>query len=343
MRQQRPLIAITMGDPAGVGPEVCVLAHSTGRLTRWCRPVVVGDGGVLRRAMAVAGVKLPLRLLPDGRLTEAEGRGLNLLDLANVDQASFSFGKMTRDSGKASIEYLLKGIEMAIKMDVEALVTCPISKEAIHMAGFKYEGHTEILAERTNTVEYRMVLVAGALRAVHNSAHVSLREACSLVKKDRVLKTIEYAHRAARELGITGPRVAVAGLNPHAGEAGLLGSEEVEEIAPAIEKARQLGFHCVGPISPDTVFLRASRGEFDMVVAMYHDQGHIPLKLAGFERAVQWTVGLPFVRTSVAHGTGFDIAGKGICSPKSLIEAIKLAAAMAAIKRGQPKKTSAIL
>jgi 4-hydroxythreonine-4-phosphate dehydrogenase len=226
---------------------------------------------------------------------------------------------------------------MALKGEIDAIVTAPLNKQAMNEAGYSYAGHTEILAEKTGTKQYAMMLVAKSLRVVHVTTHVSLREACDLITTERVAKTIDLTVRAMRSLGFENPRIAVAGLNPHAGESGIFGREEIEEITPAVEWAKDQGFHTAGPISPDTVFMRAAKGDFDAVVAMYHDQGHIPIKLLGFGEGVNLTLGLPIIRTSVDHGTAFDIAGKGVADPQSLVEAIRLAAEMA-VRRARTMK-----
>jgi 4-hydroxythreonine-4-phosphate dehydrogenase len=231
------------------------------------------------------------------------------------------------------VQSIEKAVALARSGAIDAIATAPISKEAINQAGSPYPGHTEMLAALTDTKDYTMMLVADKLRVVHVTTHVSMRRACELMTPERVLRTIRLAHRAAQELGAPKPKVAVAGLNAHAGEGGLFGREEIEGIAPAIEAARKEGIDAYGPLPPDTVFLRASRGQFDIVVAMYHDQGHIPIKMLGFEAGVNATVGLPIIRTSVDHGTAYGRAGQGRADPTSMIEAIKLAVMMARARK----------
>lgn len=328
----KPIIGITMGDPAGVGPEIILKAYARGRLGSICRPLIIGDVRVLRRAQGYAGVKLKIRRarLP---LPVAQVPGeVMVLDLKNIGLKDFQVGQVGKESGRASVEYILKGIDLAKAGEIDAIVTCPISKEAINLAGYHHPGHTEILAERTGCKDFAMMLVVGKIRVLHLSLHTSLNEAVRLVTKERVGRAIRLALAGARQLGIAHPKIGVAGLNPHAGEGGLLGREEVEEIIPAVEELMREGVQVFGPISPDTIFLRARAGEFDVVIAMYHDQGHVPLKLIGFHRGVNVTVGPPIIRTSVAHGTAFDIAGKGVANPSSLITAIRLATKMARIK-----------
>jgi 4-phospho-D-threonate 3-dehydrogenase / 4-phospho-D-erythronate 3-dehydrogenase len=259
---------------------------------------------------------------------------VDVLDLKNLP-ADLPFAKVDARAGKAAYEYVAKGIELAMNKEIDAIATGPLHKEALNAAGYHYPGHTEILGTLSNTKDYSMMLTGGPLRVIHVTTHVSLRKACDLIKKDRVLKVIKLADHAARQLGFVPPRIAVAGLNPHAGEGGLFGTEEIEEIIPAVEEAKKLGYNVTGPVAPDTVFHRAAiKGHFDIVVVMYHDQGHIPLKVLGFEEGVNVTVGLPFIRTSVDHGTVFGKAGKGTADSRSMSEAIYLAAKMASQTTG---------
>jgi 4-hydroxythreonine-4-phosphate dehydrogenase len=245
-------------------------------------------------------------------------------------------------AGKASVKYVEKVVEMALENKIDAIVTAPLNKEAMNLAGYDYAGHTEILAHLTKTKDYAMMLVAGQLRVIHVTTHVSMRDACELIKKDRVLTTIRLTDEVTKKMGVEAPKIAVSGFNPHAGESGLFGNEEIEEITPAIESAKKNNMNVIGPMPPDTVFLRASRGEYDAVVAMYHDQGHIPVKMLGFESGINVTIGLPIIRTSVDHGTAYRRAGLrlGTGDPTSLEEAMKLAVQMAKfdIEKRQTKK-----
>ena len=331
----RPIIAVTMGDPAGIGPEIILKALSGdngARIRAQCRPLVVGSAEMLRHAAAVLGLGAAALRRVGSADAVAETAGaedaIAVWDLP-LDPASVPAGVEGAEAGRAAVEAVRAAVELALAGRVDAIATAPLNKAAIHRAGFAYAGHTELLADLTNTRDYAMMLVAGTLRVVHVSTHVSLREAIERVRENRIRTVIEIADRTLRRMGIAAPRIAVAGLNPHAGEGGLFGREEIEVIAPAVGQARVAGFDASGPHPPDTVFYRASRGEFDIVVAMYHDQGHIPVKLAGFETGVNVSVGMPFLRTSVDHGTAFDIAYKGVASPGSLIEAILLAARLA--------------
>jgi 4-hydroxythreonine-4-phosphate dehydrogenase len=325
---QNPIIAITMGDAAGIGPEIIDKALTMEEVYQTCRPVVVGDAKVLSEAQKVARTSLDIRSI--NRVAEAEFvcGTMEVVDLSNVNFTELKMGEPQAMTGKASFEYIKRAVEMAMKDEIQAITTAPISKEALNLAGYRYPGHTEILADLTGSKEYAMMFVAGPLRVILVTIHVSLREAIDLIKSKKVLATIKLAHQTMQRFGKSNPRIVVAGLNPHASEGGLFGSEDIEEITPAVESARNLGFDVVGPLPADTVFYRASKEQFDIVVAMYHDQGCIPIKLLGFEIGVNVTVGLPIVRTSPDHGTAYHRAGLrlGTGNPSSLVEAIKLAA-----------------
>lgn len=337
------VIGITMGDPAGIGPEVTAKALADPAVRATCRPVVIGDARVLADACRLAGVSLEVR--PITAVGDASGAAghLEVLDLANVDPATVAYGRVSPMAGRAAYEYIEKGVTLALAREIDALVTGPINKEALAAAGLPHTGHTEILADLTGTRDSAMLLMGRGLRVIHVTTHVALRRVPELVTPSRVLRTIRLAHEAMRRLGIAAPRIGVAGLNPHAGEEGLFGDEEATAIRPAIAEARALGIEASGPYPADTLFSRARGGEFDCVVAMYHDQGHVPVKTLGFEyddRAKAWTgmsgvnvtVGLPIVRVSVDHGTAFDRAGKGTANPESMVEAIGVAARLC---RGQ--------
>jgi 4-hydroxythreonine-4-phosphate dehydrogenase len=324
----RPVVGVTMGDPAGIGPEICLRTVVDPRVQRAAIPVIIGDGGALERVRRISRVKRRMRTLASPDEARGDG-GVEVLDLKNVDLAACPLGVVSAAAGRAAVEYVFKSIELAMAGQIAAAVTAPLNKEAMRLAGFPFDGHTEIYAQKTGTKDYSMMLVVGRLRALHDSTHVSLREAVERVTRERVLTVIRLAGVAAEMLGIRAPRIGVAGLNPHAGEGGLFGREEIEQITPAIEAARAEGFDVKGPIPADTLFYRARRGEFDFIVAMYHDQGHVPLKLIGFDRGVNVTVGLPMIRTSVDHGTAFDIAGTGKARHESLVAATLLAVRIA--------------
>ena len=322
---QRPRIAITMGDPAGIGPEIILKALGYGGIYAHCRPIIYGDRAWMLKAAAL----LPPLQIEESVQVNYETLAAKLTHQAtDADLSEVRWGELSAQAGKAAAECVVAAAEAALRGDVDAVVTAPLNKEAIALGGFPYPGHTELLAHVTHTPRYGMLLLTGNLRVVHVSTHVSLREAIERVRTPRILECIRLAHRACQDLGIAAPRIAVAGLNPHAGENGLFGTEEVTEIAPAIAQARRENMDATGPHPPDTVFARAVKDEFDLVVAMYHDQGHIPVKLHGFDTGVNVTIGLPIIRVSVDHGTAFDIAGKGIASEQSLLEAIRIAAQM---------------
>jgi 4-hydroxythreonine-4-phosphate dehydrogenase len=331
--ETRPLIAITMGDPAGIGAEVSLKALLAAEIYAMCRPLVVGTLGVLEQMRDVlqSGQHLqPVSSPAEGQYTLGT---VDMLNLADEHPGPFALGVAAKENGAAAVAYVEKAIALALAGEVEAIATAPLNKEAMRAAGFPYDGHTELLAVKTGTKVYAMMLASGNFRVFHVSTHVSLRGAIERAKKARVLQVIELAYREIERMGVAKPHLAVAGLNPHAGEHGLFGDEEMHEIEPAVEEARARGWNVSGPISPDTVFARAKRGDFDGVVAMYHDQGHIPFKMTEFDLGVNVTVGLPIIRTSVDHGTAYDIAGKGVADPKNMLQAIALAADMATRRR----------
>ena len=324
----RPLLAVTMGDAAGIGPEIVIKALTEHRkaIDAVGRAVVVGDLGALERAARVVDRTVALRPAdpPFSTLLGDEAVAVHAVGALNL--SSIPFGQVSAEAGAAAVAYLERAIDLAKAGAVDGIVTAPINKEAIHRAGVDFPGHTEILAERTGTDLYGLTLVSPDLAVVHLSTHLPLSEAIALVTRERVSRFIRLTHTVGRQLGYERPRIAVAGLNPHAGEEGLFGTEEREAIAPAVAEARSSGIDVMGPVSPDVVFLQARRGLYDLVLAMYHDQGHVAVKTMGFERGVNVTAGLPIVRTSVDHGTAFDIAGTGRADPTSLIEAFVLAA-----------------
>jgi 4-hydroxythreonine-4-phosphate dehydrogenase len=329
-----------MGDPGGIGPEICAKALNDPDIYRISRPLVVGDGDVM--ADAIRFCRLPVSTHRCDQ--PEEGRyvfgTIDVLDLKNLASGHLRHKQVTAEQGRAAFEYVTRVIELAMDGRIDATVTAPINKAAINAAGYHYAGHTEIYAQFTGTRDYTMMLADGNFRVAHVSTHVALRQACDLVRKARIGKVIELAHRTLLQLGIASPRLAVAGLNPHCGEGGLFGTEDDREIAPAVVEARAAGINAEGPLPADTVFSKMLGGMYDLVVVMYHDQGHIPAKLLGFkydDKTATWvslagvnvTLGLPIVRTSVDHGTAFDKAGEGRANPQSMIEAIRLAARLA--------------
>ncbi|MDZ4861677.1 MAG: 4-hydroxythreonine-4-phosphate dehydrogenase PdxA [Candidatus Hydrogenedentes bacterium] len=308
---QKPRIAITMGDVNGIGPEILAKALSRDEVFARCEPIVYGAVETLRAARQALGLPAPER---DAAIATGECAA-PLLDPGTIQP----------DAGRAALSWIRAAISDAMRGVVDAVVTCPINKECIHLAGSSALGHTEMLVEMTGAAGYRMSLFSDRMRIVHVTGHLPLADAIAQVKKDRIAETIRIAHFALERLPLSRRRIAVAGLNPHAGEGGLLGAEEAREIGPAVDLCRSEAIDCAGPYPPDTVFRRMDLGEFDLVVAMYHDQGHIPLKLIAMDEGVQVTLGIPIVRTSVDHGTAYDIAWKGTARENSLVAAIQLA------------------
>jgi 4-hydroxythreonine-4-phosphate dehydrogenase len=334
-----------MGDPAGVGSEITVKALKHEDLYEKCVPVVIGDYEALRQADEFSGTGLTLRAIE----APGEAKGvygvLEYIHAGVLTPGSFEYKKVQKLTGEASFQYVTKGIELAVSGQLHAVVTGPINKESLNLAGHHYSGHTEIFGEYTGTKDYAMMLSNGNLKAVHVTTHCSMRDACDKITRKRVLTVIRLAHEALSLLGYREPRIGVAGLNAHASENGLFGWEEAREIAPAIDDAKAMGIRAEGPVPPDTVFVKCQAGQYDAVVAMYHDQGHIPLKLAGFKldaatnrylsmSGVNTTVGLPIIRTSVDHGTAFGKAGEGRANEESLVDAVEMAVTMAKNKFG---------
>lgn len=336
----RPKICITMGDPAGIGAEITVKALGHAEIYERAKPVVIGSKCVMQDVFRFVPSNLQLSVLADIEEARGDFGTIDLLDLDNIKLGEFRYGVVSVASGRASVEYILKGIELALQGKVRAVVTGPINKEAINAAGYHYSGHTEIFADKTNAPDYAMMLADDQMRVIHVSTHCSLRQACEMVTIERVITVIRLANRAVKALGIAEPKIGVAGLNPHAGEQGLFGREEIDEIIPAITRARQEGINVDGPVSADTLFSKLRGRLYDIAVAMYHDQGHIPIKVTGFQfdastqkwstvSGVNATIGLPIVRTSVDHGVAYGKAGKGIANEASMVQAIKMAVKLA--------------
>ena len=315
----KPRIALTMGDPSGIGPEVVVKALADPEILRMARWVIAGDSRVLKLAGTITGAPL-------GEQVEV----CDIRALGSMDD--FGFGRLEARYGEAAVSYVRAATEMCLRGEADAMVTAPLNKEAVTLSGRAFSGHTEFIAELCGASESRMLLASERLSTVHVTTHVALRRACEL-ETGRILRTIELGEEAMRLLGFERPRIAVCGLNPHAGEHGLFGDEDERIIAPAVRAAQEKGMDCRGPFAGDTIFLQASRGAFDLVVAMYHDQGHIPMKLIDFEGTVNISLGIPIVRTSVDHGTAFDIAGTNQADSRSMEQAMRLAARMAGTKR----------
>ena len=321
-----PLIAITMGDPAGIGPEIVLKALERDDICQVCRPLVLGDMGALTMISKTGGLAtFEVKESP----LEVTGRPgvISVIPVSNLEEDSYRPGKPTIAGGKAMVEYIVKAVELTTRGQVSAMVTCPINKELMHRLGHQFDGHTELLAHLTHTKDYVMMLAGDRLRVSLVTVHCALVEVPRRLTRDLIVKTISVTFRSLkRDFGIDKPRIAVAALNPHAGESGLFGNEDKTIVGPAVGAARDSGLLVEGPFAPDTVFYHASTGRYDAVVAMYHDQGLIPLKLLHFSDAVNISLGLPIIRTSVDHGTAYDIAGKGVADPSSLVAAIKMAA-----------------
>jgi 4-hydroxythreonine-4-phosphate dehydrogenase len=339
MTTHAPRIGITMGDPAGVGPEITVKALAVPEVAASCRAVVVGSGDALAAAIDLLRAPVTLRRVKAVEDCRYASGTVECLDLANVDMASLPRGAVSPEAGRAAYAYIETAVGLCQRGAIDGIVTAPINKEALAAAGHQHTGHTEILAKLSGTKDFAMLLMGKELRVIHVTTHVALRRVPELCTRERVGRVIALAQETMNFLGVARPRIAVCGLNPHAGEEGLFGDEEQRESAPAAEVARRAGLDVHGPLPADTLFSRARGGEFDIVVAMYHDQGHVPVKTLGFtfdQKTGAWTglsgvnvtVGLPFLRVSVDHGTAFDRAWKGIANPESMMEAIEVAVSM---------------
>jgi len=343
----KPIIAITMGDPAGIGPEIIVKALGLEETYNKCRPIVIGDAKVMQ--WTVNQMKSSLKVNAIHHVEEAAfSQGIiDVYDLGCIDMQTFQQGVVQPQCGHAAFLFVTKAIDMAMNHEVDATVTAPLNKEALHKGGHLFDGHTEIYAHFTHTKKYAMLLADEFLRVIHVSTHVPLRVACDRVKKDRIIEVTELINDACHQFGIAQPHIGIAGLNPHASDGGLFGWEEEKEIAPAVEALKERGFDVDGPVPPDTLFAKARCGKYDGVVAMYHDQGHIPFKVVGFQwdqktgqmkasKGVNITLGLPIIRVSVDHGTAFDVAGKGIASAEGILLAIDYATKMAINRKNNP-------
>jgi len=344
----KPTLAITLGDPAGIGPEIIAKTLADPETYRICNPLVIGDKDALQMGIQVAKKDLKIHIIDEPSQAKYNPGTIDLIDLQNIDPLKIQMGKPAAMTGAASAEYVIKAADLALTEKVDAMVTAPLNKEAMHMGGYNYPGHTELLAEKSDTSDYAMMLATGNLRVVHATTHIPFKDIPKHLTKERIHTTIQIAYNACLSLGIENPRIAVAGLNPHSGDGGIFGDEEIKIITPAIEQARAEGMNVDGPVPPDTVFGKAAGGQYDIVVAMYHDQGHIPVKLLGMkydEETGKWasvsgvniTLGLRFIRTSVDHGTAYGKAGRreGTANPDSLKEAIQYAVQMAKTRKNQ--------
>ena len=336
----KPIIAITMGDPAGIGPEIIIKALSLKETYEKCRPLVTGDANIMQWAVDNMQSELKIHRISSVKEARFELGTIDVYDLACIDMSTFQPGVLQNQCGHAAFISVTTAIQLAMDNEVDATVTAPLNKEALHNAGHNFDGHTEIYAHYTNTKKYAMLLADEHLRVIHVSTHVPLRVACDRVKKERIIEVTELITDACKQFGIENPRIGIAGLNPHASDGGLFGWEEEKEITPAVKELQERGFNVDGPVPPDSLFAKARCGKYDGCVAMYHDQGHIPFKVVGFQwdketgkmeaaKGVNITLGLPIIRVSVDHGTAFDVAGKGIASPDAMLLSIDYATKMA--------------
>ena len=325
----RPIIGITMGDAAGIGPEVIVKALAVPEVYEICRPIVVADAQRLRKAGKIVGSKLTVRAVDGPEDAKYRLGEIDCVDLPIIPD-DLPFGKLSAVAGDAAYKFIQRAVDLAMAGRIDGICTAPLNKEALHAGGHKFPGHTELLAKLSGTPEVSMMLATPKMRVIHVTTHIGLLDAIEKIEPGLVERTIRRGHDALARAGMQRPRIAVCAINPHAGEGGLFGrGEEEKKIIPAIEAARARGIQVEGPLPADTLFFRAGRGDFDLVVAMYHDQGHGPVKVLGLEAGVNITVGLPFVRTSVDHGTAFDIAGTGKADERSLVQALSDAVALA--------------
>ena len=322
----KPVIAIPIGDPAGVGPEIVVKALASDTVNNTADCIVIGDKKIIDKAIALTGVKLNVHVCNDSKSAEFREGIINLIDLDNIDMSSFSYGKVQAMCGKAAYDYIERSIKLAMSGEADAVATTPINKEALHAAEVPFIGHTEIFGALTGTKDPLTMFETNGLRVFFLTRHLSLLQMLGQIKKDKIVECAKECIAALERLGVTGGTMAVAGLNPHCGEHGLFGWEEVNEITPAVEQLKAEGYNVAGPIGADSVFHQAAQGRYSSVLSLYHDQGHIATKTLDFERTISITNGMPILRTSVDHGTAFDIAGKNMVSEVSMVEAIRLAA-----------------
>lgn len=319
----KPLIGITIGDPAGIGPEIIIKALKTEKIYEDCRPLVIGSVAVLERAAKAIGETIHTQIIEKPAEAEYHLGTINVIETDTYDLSSLEWGKEQALGGQIAMDSIYKSIEMGMNGEVDAVTTAPINKVAIKMVGVKQAGHTEIYLDKTGSDYVLTMFDCFNMRVFHLSRHMSLRNAIDYATKEHILADIQRIDFQLKKIGIENPKIAVAGINPHCGEGGLFGDEEIKEVIPAILAAQEQGINAIGPISPDTLFSRGKKGEFDAILAMYHDQGHIPCKTLDLEKSVSMTLGLPFIRGSVDHGTAFDIAGKGIATNTSMVAAIE--------------------
>ena len=323
---EKPIIAVTMGDPAGIGPEIVAKSIADKATYDVARCIVIGDKKVMEKAIEIVGADLKVNVVDSPADGDYSYGVLNMIDLDNIDMSMFEYGKINAMCGQAAFDYIKKSIEITMDKQADAVATTPINKESLHAAEVDFIGHTEIFGALTGTADPLTMFETNGLRVFFLTRHKSLRDMLDDIKKDRIIDYVERCTDALRRLGVKEGTMAVAGLNPHSGEHGLFGWEEVKEIAPAVEELKERGFNVAGPVPADSVFHQAAQGRFNSVLSLYHDQGHIATKTLDFDRTISITNGMPILRTSVDHGTAFDIAGKGIAGAVSMEEAIRLAA-----------------
>lgn len=323
---EKPIIAVTMGDPAGIGPEIVAKSIADKATFDVARCIVIGDKKVMEKAIEIVGADLKVNVVDSPADGDYSYGVLNMIDLDNIDMSRFEYGKINAMCGQAAFDYIKKSIEITMDKQADAVATTPINKESLHAAEVDFIGHTEIFGALTGTADPLTMFETNGLRVFFLTRHKSLRDMLDDIKKDRIIDYVERCTDALRRLGVNEGTMAVAGLNPHSGEHGLFGWEEVKEIAPAVEELKERGFNVAGPVPADSVFHQAAQGRFNSVLSLYHDQGHIATKTLDFDRTISITNGMPILRTSVDHGTAFDIAGKGIAGAVSMEEAIRLAA-----------------
>ncbi|NOX34039.1 MAG: 4-hydroxythreonine-4-phosphate dehydrogenase PdxA [Deltaproteobacteria bacterium] len=329
-----PVIGITMGDPVGIGPEILVKALSDPGLYTLCKPLIIGDSNIIKQALKLLNFNHDINIINGPEHGRYHINTLDIMDISNLDLDCSGILTPTCETGTAMQNYIIKGIDLALEDRIKGLATCPITKTALKLAGSRFHGHTELLAHRTKTKDYAMMLAGNKLKVILVTIHIPLSQVADSLNMEDIIKKIKLTHTSLKELfGVKMPKIAVAGLNPHAGEASMFGREEEDIIAPAVMLAKKQGFKASGPFPPDTVFYQALKGKYDAVICMYHDQGLIPFKLTHFNDGVNTTIGLEIIRTSVDHGTAYDIAWKGIADSSSLTEAIKMAAFQANNKK----------
>ncbi len=321
----KPLIVIPFGDPAGIGPEITAKAMMDKETFDRAICIVVGDRNIMEKAMQIVGSQQKLHIIEDPKDALDDHSVVNFINLENIDLSKFTYGKVSAMCGQAAFEYIQKSIELAMAKKADAVTTTTINKEALKLAGVPYIGHTEIFGGLTHTEDPLTLFEVHGMRILFLSRHVSLRKACDLVKKERIIDYVHRGFQVLHQLGLNHPSMAIAGLNPHCGEHGILGTEEQTDVIPAIQILKEEGYNVFGPIGADSVYHQALQGRYDSVLSLYHDQGHVAAKTVDFDKTVSITGGMPILRTSVDHGTAFDIAGTGKASPVSLIEAIRVA------------------